>query len=254
NPNKNNPNPNKNNPNPNKNNPNPNKNNPNPNKNNPNSNSASPLRKPRPKSKPDKGFKRGIKIFKILVGLYIFQQFSFINEYFSCTEEMFDDLPNIYIFLGVANFAGTFLNVAIEALKGWKKEGSNCLVNLAESVDMKHIYVTSLAGCAISSLLLLLISFLKNIASIKSAAAFGFIFCFSFGFGPSPWMIVPRILLPSLQEDYDSFGSTLNWLCAFIITFTATGILPFFKKISLLFLSPFCLFLNLTMGHLLLKF
>ncbi|KGG52614.1 hypothetical protein DI09_150p10 [Mitosporidium daphniae] len=86
-----------------------------------------------------KAFERAIKILKIFIALYIFQQLSLINRYFSYIEEILGDLPNIYMLLGVANFAGTFLNVAIEALKGEENTRDHYLARIANAFDMEYI-------------------------------------------------------------------------------------------------------------------
>ncbi|KGG50512.1 hypothetical protein DI09_68p200 [Mitosporidium daphniae] len=198
-------------------------------------------------SDPNAGFGKIFENLILFVCLYMFQQFSSISGYFSYTEEIFADSPNIYIVLGVANFVGTLLNVAIEALKDSEDACNNCLGNLVNHFDIKSIILISGVVCLIL-FLVFFPGFLENIALIKSATAFCFIFCFSFGFGPSPWMITPEILPKSLQNAYNPFGYTLNWLCAFLVTFTTTKILSSLNVFAFLISSVFFAVFTLIMA------
>ncbi|KAM0681921.1 hypothetical protein MDAP_002886 [Mitosporidium daphniae] len=94
-------------------------------------------------SDPNAGFGKIFENLILFVCLYMFQQFSSISGYFSYTEEIFADSPNIYIVLGVANFVGTLLNVAIEALKDSEDACNNCLGNLVNHFDIKSIILIS---------------------------------------------------------------------------------------------------------------
>lgn len=131
------------------------------------------------------------KLAILIMCLHIFQQLSFINGYFSYTKEIFGDLPNIYLVLGVANFVGVLLRVAIEYLKNTQGGSNNSLMHLDYPLYKKYIAVISAAGSTGASFLLFF-GFFENIAPMKYVAAFCFIFCFSFGFGPIPWRIIRK--------------------------------------------------------------
>ncbi|KGG51550.1 hypothetical protein DI09_31p10, partial [Mitosporidium daphniae] len=198
-------------------------------------------------------FGEGSKSAIVIICLHIFQQLSFINGYFSYTKEIFGDLPNISILLGVANVAGTFLNVAINVPKNKKdtkdqeKTCNNCFVDLANKIDTKYIGAISGAGTAVFSWVLFLGLFL-DISIVKSVSGFGFIFFFALGFGPIPWMINPKITPEKFQKAYGSLGSIVNWLLSFMITLFTNKILSSLNEFAFLIFAVFCAAFALIMA------
>lgn len=192
-------------------------------------------------------FQEESKFFTIFLCLNIFQQFSFINGYFSYAKEIFGHQPNIYILLGVANFVGTLFNFAIKNLKDPNDTSDHYLAHIANTWAMKYIGLISGTGCTFFSFLMF-IGFSKNLEVLKFPPALAFVVFFAFGVESIPLMINPEITAQDFHQNYCLFRSIVNWSCGFLITYTANMIFSTLKEGSLLFFGVFSLGFTLIMA------